>query len=242
MERKVCGFVFVAVVLSILAPKCWGQDTVGQVVKGQERYILSLELEFTKKNENPLDRTISLLFGADPNAYATGFLVGDGLAMTAYHVVSGDLSDSKKMVLGFKPDDQLEVKVYVKGCKATVIKVDKDADLALLEVCGSQKQTKAPAFQTALIENEKLFVIARPHGDKMVSRGVFYGPYTFRGQQYWSAKIESRDGYSGSPVYNQKAEVVGVFTGYDWPKKLAVISPGMRAQKLLEDYMSSPKP
>lgn len=242
MENKTCSFAFIAAVLFMLAPKCMAQQTAAQVLKQQERYTLSLELEFSKKNPNQLQRVISFLIQGGPNGYATGFLVGDGLVMTAYHVVSGELSDSKKMALGFKPGDQLDVKVYVNGCKATVIKIDKDADLALLGICGSQKQTRAPAFQTAPSKDEKLFVIARPHGDKMVSRGIFYGPYTFRGQEYLSVKVEGRDGYSGSPVYNQNAEVVGVFAGYDWPKKLALISPGIRAQKLLEDYVSSPKP
>ena len=241
MERKICSFAFVAVVLSMLAPKCAADNTAAVMLKEREGYTLSLELEFSKKNQNPLQRALSFLDWG-PNGYATGFLVGDGLAMTAYHVVSGDLGDSKKIVLGFKPEDQLEVKVYVKGCQATVIKVDRDADLALLAVCGSPKQTLAPAFQSSPSKDEKLVLIARPHGDKMVSRGIFNGPYMFRGQQYWSAKIDGRDGYSGSPVYNQKAEVVGVFSGYDWSQRLALISPGIRAQKLLEDYISSPKP
>ena len=109
-------------------------------------------------------------------------------------------------------------------------------------VCRSQKQRRATAFQTAPSEDEKLLMIARPHGDKMVRRGVFSGPYTFRGQEYWSAKIDGRDGCSGSPVYNDRAEVVGVFSGYDWSKKLAVISPGAKVQKLLEDYSAAPKP
>ena len=161
MQRKICSAALVAALFFVLAPKCAGQDASVKVQKQQERYILSLELEFSRKNGSPLDRAVSLLFRADPNGYATGFLVGDGLVMTAYHVVSGDISDAKKTVLGFKPGDPLDVKVYVKGCKATVIKVDRDADLALLEICGSQKHTKAPAFQTAPSKDEKLFLIAR---------------------------------------------------------------------------------
>ena len=54
--------------------------------------------------------------------------------------------------------------------------------------------------------------------------------------------MEGRDGFSGSPVFNDKAEIVGVFSGYDWANKLAVISPGGSAQKLLEDYNSAPQP
>lgn len=242
MAKKLCGLVFFALVLSMLAPTCVAQDKPDQVQKELERHTLSLELEITRKNENGLEGVVSLLFGVDPNGYATGFLVGDGLVMTAYHVVSGDLSESKKINMGFRPKDQLDVKVFVNGCRATILKVDKEADLALLEICGSRKQTKAPSFQQTPGKDEKLMLIARPHGTKQVSRGTFYGPYTLRGQEYWSAKIASHDGYSGSPVYNHKAEVVGVFTGYDWVQDLALMSPAIKAQKLLEDYSSSAKP
>jgi len=241
MTRKFCGFIFLVVVLFVLPPKCAGQDMALQVQKQQERYTLSLELEFSKKNGNSLDGTLSVLFGADPNGYATGFLVGDGLVMTAYHVVSGNLSDTKKINLGFKPEDELDVKVYFKGCRATVIRVDPDADLALLEICQSKK-TRTPTFQSTPSKDEQLLIIARPNGNKMVSRGIFSGPYSLRGQEYWSAKVNTRDGYSGSPVYNQKAEVVGVFTGYDRIQNVALISPAIKAQKLLEEYISSSKP
>jgi len=201
-----------------------------------------LELEFSKKNRNNIQRAMSLLLALGPNGHATGFLVGDGLVMIAYHVVSGDLSDSKKIALGFSPKDQLQVKVFVNGCEATVIRVDKEADLALLEVCGLRKQVKALAFQANPSKDDRLLLIARPHGDRTVSQGTLYGSYTFRGQEFLSARIEGRDGYSGSPIYNQNAEVVGVFSGYDWSQKLALISPGIRAQKLLEGHITNAKP
>jgi len=239
MERKARHVFVLALMIAMLAPTCMGED-MAQVLKQQGPYTLSLELEFSRKNQNPFQRAISFLDWGT-NGYATGFVVGDGLAMTAYHVVSGELSHSKKAALGFSPNDQLEVKVFVNGCQATVIEVDKQADLALLSICRSQKRYTL-AFQPLPIKDEKILLIARPHGDRMVSRGTFYGPYNFGGQQYWSAIIEARDGYSGSPVYNHKAEVVGVFSGYDWAKKLALISPASRAQKLLEDYMSKAKP
>ena len=242
MAKQICGFALLAIVLCLVSPKCAGQDNADRVEKQQERSILSLDLEFTRKNQDLLERAASLLFGAEPNGYATGFLIRDGLVITAYHVVSGDLSPAKKMNLGFKAGDKLNVKVYVKGCRATVLKVDKDADLALLEVCPTSKQTKAPTFQAALSKDEQLLLIARPHGNKMVSRGAFRGSYNFGGQEYWSAKIVGRDGYSGSPVYNDKGEVVGVFTGYDNVQKVALISPASKAQRLLDDYSASPKP
>lgn len=242
MERKIAGLALVVVSLSMFAPRCLGQKISAQVVKQQSSYTLSLELEFSKKNRNNLQRAMSLLLALGPNGHATGFLVGDGLVMTAYHVVSGELSDSKKIALGFSPKDQLQVKVFVNGCQATVIRVDKEADLALLEICGSSKQVKTPAFQATPNKDELLLLIAKPHGDKSVSQGILHGSYRFRGQEFLSARIEGRDGYSGSPIYNEKAEVVGVFSGYDWSQKLALISPGSKAQKLLEDHISSPRP
>jgi S1-C subfamily serine protease len=245
MKSKLCSLTCIAaLVLLLLAPvsAADSKSASSRTLKQQERYTLSLELEFSKKEQNPLEQAISVLFDVGPNGYATGFLVGNGLVMTAYHVISGNLSATKKVMLGFKATDELSVKVYVDGCRAKVMKVDKEADLALLEMCRGSKNTRAPKFQTAPNKDDKLFLIARPHGDKVVSHGSFYGNYMLGNQEYWSVKIDSRDGFSGSPVYNSDAEVVGVFSGYDWSQKLALISPSIRAQKLLEDYNSTVKP
>ena len=239
MKSKLCSLTcMAALVFLLLAPVSAANKSSSKILKQQERYTLSLELEFSKKQQNPLEQAISVLFDVGPNGYATGFLVGDGLVMTAYHVISGNLSSTKKVMLGFKASDELSVKVFVDGCRAKVIRVDKEADLALLEMCRNSKQAKAPKFQTAPNKDDKLFLIARPHGDKIVSHGSFYGNYMLGTQEYWSVKIDSRDGFSGSPVYNSEAEVVGVFSGYDWSQKLALISPSTRAQKLLDDYMA----
>jgi S1-C subfamily serine protease len=242
MKRRFLSLAVVVALVAVFANESLGQGIAAQVFKQQERYTVSLELEFTRKNQKSLQRAVSFLLDSGPNGFATGFLVGDGLVMTAYHVVSGDLSESKKVILGFGRHDELEVKVSVNNRQATVIRVDKDADLALLAIGGPRKQTRVPSFQTAPTDNEKLFLIARPHGDRIVSQGVLHGSYAFRGLQYLSVKIESRDGFSGSPVYNEKAEVVGIFSGYDWSQKVALISPGERAQKLLEDHIADPRP
>ena len=243
MKSKLCSLTcMAALVIVLLAPVCAADKGSSRMLKQQERYTLSLELEFSKKDQNPLEQAISVLFDVGPKGYATGFLVGNGLVMTAYHVISGNLSATKKVMLGFKAGDELSVKVYVAGCRAKVIRVDKEADLALLEMCRSSKVLKAPVFQTEPNKDDKLFLIARPHGDKIVSHGTFYGEYMLGNQEYWSVKIDSRDGFSGSPVYNSNAEVVGGFSGYDWSQKLALISPSFRAQKLLDDYNAATKP
>lgn len=240
MKRMLCAFALALAAASLLAPPTAADDPLAAVLK-QEGYTVSLDLRFDKKKQNSLQHIISFLdYGV--NGHATGFVVGDGLVMTAYHAVSGELSPSKKVQLGFGQKDVLEVKAYVNGCQATVVRVDAEADLALLRVCRTQKREGAPAFQASVKQDEKLLLIARPGGAKTVRHGMFSGPYTFRGKQYWSAKIDGQDGFSGSPVYNGRAEIVGVFSGYDWERKLGVISPGERAQKLLEDYADAGKP
>lgn len=234
MKRMLCGFAFALLVAATFAPSTVADDPLATVIK-QEGNTVSLDLRFDKKSRNSLQHALSFLdYGV--NGYATGFVVGDRLVMTAYHVVSGKLSASKKTQLGFGAKDELEVKAYVNGCQAEVVRVDEESDLALLRVCRTPKRAGLPAFQTSLSEDERLLLIARPNGEKSVRRGKFSGPYSFRGKQYWAARIDAHDGFSGSPVYNDRAQIIGVFSGYDWERKLGVISPGERAQKLLEDY------
>jgi len=236
MTKKTSCFASFALVISVLVSNSPSQNTATPILKQRERYTLSIGLEFSKKNRNAAERALSTLIESAPNAYATGFLVGDGLVMTAYHVVSGGLSPSKRRILGFKHDEDLQVKALVNGCPAKVVKIDKDADLALLTVCASSKEAKRPTFQIEPTINEQIILIARPRENKFLRRGIFQGPYIFQGKQYWSIKIDAFDGFSGSPVYNDQGQIVGVFCGYDSAEGIAFISPGIKAQRLLEEY------
>jgi len=239
MKRQLAGFLLSALVVTILAPANRAKETPN--LRQQESNSISLEMEFSKRSQNPFQRVISFL-DPEPRGYATGFLAGGHLVITAYHAVSGELDPSKKLALGFGRGDQLQVRVFVNGCQARVVKVDKEADLALLEICESSKPGEALTFQSSPSKDEKLLVVARPHGDRIVGRGTFMGAYAFKGIDYWSAKLSARDGYSGSPVYDEQGELIGVFSGYDWSRNVAVISPAIRAQKLLEEYASKTKP
>ena len=122
MKSKLCSLTGIAaLVIMLIAPVCVADKSSPRILKQQERYTLSLELEFSKREQNPLEHAISVLFDVGPNGYATGFLVGNGLVMTAYHVISGNLSTTKKVMLGFRPSDELSVKVFVVGCRAKVL-------------------------------------------------------------------------------------------------------------------------
>ncbi len=246
MKRGICLLVLCVFAAPAFAPRGAAADNPAadplESVLKRAGYTVSLDLKVRKKKRDSFERVVADLLGDNgPNAYATGFLVGDGLVMTAYHVVSGGLSVDKRRQLGFSKDDQLEVEAFVKGCAAKVLKIDPEADLALLGVCGTKREEGAPSFQSTPSKDEELLVIARPNGNKAVKRGGFKGPYLYRGREYWSAKIEGRDGFSGSPVYNERGELVGVFSGYDYARKVALISPAARAQKLLQDYVAKQK-
>ena len=246
MKKELCLLVLLVFAVPLFAPVSAADDPAAAnplaVVLKREGYTVSLDLRVRKKKDS-LQRFLEILDGeAPPNAYATGFVVGDGLVVTSYHTVSGGLDAAHRRVLGFSADDSLRVDAYVNGCEATVLKVDHEADLALLRVCRTRRLASAPAFQDTPGRDDELLVIARPNGVKAVRRGAFSGTYTYRGRQYWAAKIEGRDGFSGSPVYNGRGEIVGVFSGYDSTQKVALISPGSSVQKLLADYASAPKP
>src|SRR5258705_8799414 len=84
MKKQLCSLILVGLVLCLLPSRSLGM-TSSELVKQHARNTISLELEFTKRNPNALQRVITFLnWGA--NGYATGFVVGEHLVMTAYHV------------------------------------------------------------------------------------------------------------------------------------------------------------
>ena len=236
MTTKIRSLVLMALAFSVLSLDCPSQRQTTNLIKQHERNSVSVGLKFSKKNMNPVQRALSFVSGVDPNAYASGFLVGDGLVITSYHVVSGKLSAPKKKILGFKIDEELQVEAFVDGCRAKVVKVDAESDLALLKICTSSKSAKRPTFRIAPDMDEQVFLIAQRVNQKIIRRGSFHGLYLYKGQQYWSARIEGQDGFSGSPVYNHRGEIVGVFCSYDSVQEVALISPGTKTQKFLADY------
>jgi S1-C subfamily serine protease len=235
MNRTTGRLVSLLAALLVLSLTTSAQDTMMKIARQNKSYTLTVALEFNRKNRNPMLKALAAVGAIMPNGHATGFFVGDGLVMTSYHVVSGRLSAHKKRLLGFKADDELEVKVYVNDCPAKVVKVDTEADLALLRICSS-RQVQRPTFRTAPSQDEQLLLIAQPGGEKLIRRGSFNGTFAFGGSQYWTAKIDGQDGFSGSPVYNDQGEIVGVFSLYDYTRGVALLSPGVKAQQFLEAY------
>jgi S1-C subfamily serine protease len=237
MKRRTrCFIVSIVAVVPMLALNVSAQDSLERVAKLHAPYTIPLALEFSRKSTNPVTRVLSWGAGVlEANGHATGFLVGDGLVMTSYHVVSGKLDATKKHLLSFKPDDELAVDIYVYGCQAKVIKIDPGDDLALLRTCTS-RQAQAPTFRTSPRQDERLFVIAQPGEQKLLRRGSFNGTYAIGNAQYLSVKIDGQDGFSGSPVYDNNGEIVGIFSRYGWNEGVALLSPATRVQQFLAEY------
>jgi S1-C subfamily serine protease len=233
MPKHVYGVVALLAAFYTLGLSASAEDSLANIVNRQKPNTITVALDFSKKNMNPVMRLLSAAF--DANGHATGFLVGEGLAMTSYHVVSGKLDPRKKQMLGFKPDEALDVDVYVEGCQAKVVKVDQAADLALLRVCAS-RQGRQLSFRNSADKNEPLFLIAQPGRQKTVRRGVFDGAVTVGSSAYLSMKVDGQDGFSGSPVYDGNGEIIGIFSRYDWSRGVALLSPATRAQRFLAEY------
>ena len=158
MKRSLYALALVVFASSLRAPAGAAapaaEDPLAAVISRQG-YTVSLDLRVRKRGHTR--QLILQLFDgeAPPNAFATGFVVGDGLVMTAYHVVSGGLSADKRRQLGFSANDQLEVEASVKGCVAKVLRIDPEADLALLGVCGSTRSSSTSTFSAPTISRRR---------------------------------------------------------------------------------------
>ncbi|HEX4346812.1 MAG TPA: serine protease [Vicinamibacterales bacterium] len=227
-----------AVSLTLGAAVSAADDPLAQVIKKNQANTLPVSLQFTKKNLSAIMRVIMGEGAFDANARATGFLVGDGLVMTSYHVVSGSLSGPKRKILGFGPDDGLDVAVFINGCAAKVVKVDPSADLALLRACTPRVQ-QVPTFRAAPPKDAEVLVIAQPGLAKTIRRGSFDGYYALGNSQYLTVKIDGEDGFSGSPVYDNAGQVVGIFSMYDAARGVGLLSPAAKALEFLAQYKFS---
>src|ERR1044071_3821982 len=180
MKKEICALVLLALAFIALpatpparAAGGEGKDPLAAVLK-REGYTVSLDLRVRKQKRDGLQRFFEIFNGeTPPNAYATGFVVGEGLVVTSYHTVSGGLDAAHRKRLGFTPDDVLKVEAYVNGCEAEVVGVDRDADLALLRVCRTKRLASALEFEDAPGRDDELLVIARPNRGKAVKRGLF---------------------------------------------------------------------
>lgn len=145
-------------------------------------------------------------------AQGSGFFVKPGILVTNYHVIAARSRGTVRLAAGTgREKKSLRI--------ATILAVDKEADLALLSV-PSAESLKIPSLPLAPIDynldvGEDIFAVGNPEGlvgtisPGIVSAGMRSSLRKARIQI--SAPISH--GSSGGPILNSRGEVVGVAVG-----------------------------
>ena len=93
------------------------QDTLTKIAKQYRGNTITVALEFSKKNRNPMMRALAAAGAIDPNGHATGFFVGEGLVMTSMsmfpvQIPNEQMVDFKVLVPG---DAEAELEAQFQG-------------------------------------------------------------------------------------------------------------------------------
>lgn len=135
--------------------------------------------------------------------HGSGFIISnDGYIITNEHVVSGESLVKVRFAQGFTLD-------------ATVVKANKDFDVALLKVTASDLPAMALGNDDQLMLGEEIFAIGTPLDTELgqsVTRGVLSGKREIEGRAYLQTDVSINPGNSGGPLIDETGAVVGVAT------------------------------
>ena len=131
----------------------------------------------------------------------TGFLVGNhGLLLTNLHVVEGTTA--------------VGIKLSGTGAVTLITKVrgyDLDNDLAVLEVDGVETQPVKLGDSDKVAAGQPVVVVGNPEGlEQTVSNGLISAIRELNGRRLFQISAPISAGSSGSPVFNDHGEVIGV--------------------------------
>jgi hypothetical protein len=173
---------------------------------------------------------------------ATGFFVSaDGVVVTAAHAVQGSRDIFVKISNG--------AEFSVEAISA----VDTGADIAILKVSGTGLPTLKLADSDKITAGENVIAIGNPLGfENSVSTGVVSGVFARGDHRVIHTTAPLSQGSSGSPLFNEMGEVVGIVTGsvagaQNMNRAIAInevkrlqIGPGARTdtEKSLQAYMT----
>ena len=133
----------------------------------------------------------------------SGFIVrNDGVIITNYHVIEGAYPALVKVKSGDIFDD------------ISIISFDAKRDIAIIKISGFDLPMVNLGNSNDIRIGEKVVVIGNPHGfENTVSDGLL-SQQRDTGQGYFLHQISApiSAGSSGSPVFNQKGEVIGIAT------------------------------
>ena len=154
-----------------------------------------------------------------PIRIGTGFILEDGILVTNFHVLKALLSKSeKKLYSKINPDFLSQIKISQEGqlldVQITSIQaLDSVHDLALLNIKGDIPPAIKKPRRKVDLTKEELFLVGYPSG-QLKAIGQNAPIEIFESKDHTEARMSvsnsDQHGASGSPVVNQRGELMGV--------------------------------
>jgi S1-C subfamily serine protease len=139
--------------------------------------------------------------GSDSAKLGTGFSIGNhGLLLTNFHVLDGATTVGVKLPGTGAPILTTKVRGY-----------DLDDDLVILQVDGADSQPVMLGDSDKAFSGQPVVVVGNPEGlEQTVSNGLVSGIRELNGRRLLQISAPISAGSSGSPVFNDHGEVIGI--------------------------------
>ena len=135
--------------------------------------------------------------------FGSGFLISpDGFLLTNYHVIK----DEKNITVKLNSDVKM---------KATVIKSNKEFDLALLKIEAEDLKTISFSNSEKAEAGDEVYAIGTPMDESLgqsVTKGIISGEREINGVRFLQTDVSINPGNSGGPIINENGELVGITT------------------------------
>lgn len=196
---------------SLLNPSIKNTDSKYNIIRREVDNIKASQYQL-KKSQNQLEKDIKKINTptAKVKYTATGFaLTNDGYFITAYHVIHDDKGDCDSVYI------QTNSGQYY---KAYMVANNPETDLAILKVekKGFRFGKGDLPYTFATTKSglaSKIFTLGYPKDDIVYSEGYISSKNGYRGDdQQYTLELPAGHGQSGSPVIDNKGNVLGILT------------------------------